>query len=98
MIMQAKENLTTLCGFSREETELDFSDQNLDAGDAVLVANDISNMGALSSLNLASNSIGGYLKYNKFNATPEGRVSYSFCKSSRQLLSFSLFSRPSRYR
>jgi hypothetical protein len=35
-IMQAKEKLTTLCGLSKEETELDFSDQNLGAGDAVL--------------------------------------------------------------
>jgi hypothetical protein len=96
--MQAKENLTTLCGLSRKESELDFSGQDLGAGDAVLLTNNISDMGALSSLNLASNSIGGYLKYGQLNATPEGRVSYSFCKSSRQLLSFSLFSRPSRYR
>jgi hypothetical protein len=162
-ILQAKEKLITLCGFSGDETELDLSNKNLSAGCAVLVANEIINngalsslnlasnsicnvsdwmkppreslkvgdlvdgnpvveiysdgdikimyisgiialanaikdMGALSSLNLASNSIGGYLKYGSFNATPEGRVSYSFCKSSRQLLSFSLFSRPSRYR
>jgi Ran GTPase-activating protein (RanGAP) involved in mRNA processing and transport len=57
-IMQAKENLTTLCGLSREETELDFSGQYLGAGDAVLIANDISDMGALSVLNLASNNLG----------------------------------------
>jgi hypothetical protein len=52
--MQAKENLTTLCGFSREETELDFSSQHLGAGDAVLIANDISDMGALTSLDISS--------------------------------------------
>jgi Ran GTPase-activating protein (RanGAP) involved in mRNA processing and transport len=46
-IMQANENLTTLCGLSREETDLDFSGQKLDAGDAVLIANDISDMGAM---------------------------------------------------
>jgi hypothetical protein len=51
-IMQAKENLTTLCGLSREKTELDFSSQNLGAGDAVLIANDISDMRAISTLNL----------------------------------------------
>jgi hypothetical protein len=56
--MQAKENLTTLCGLSREETKLDFSGQDLGAGDAVLIANDISDMGALSVLNLANNDIG----------------------------------------
>jgi ribosomal protein L7Ae-like RNA K-turn-binding protein len=54
-IMQAKEKLTTLCGLSKEETELDFSDQNLGAGDAVLIANDISDMGAISSVNLLRN-------------------------------------------
>jgi hypothetical protein len=56
-IMQTKENLTTLCGLSREETELDFSDQHLGAGDAMLIANDISDMKAISSLNLAKNSL-----------------------------------------
>jgi hypothetical protein len=49
-IMQAKENLTTLCGLSREEAELDFSGQYLRAGDAMLIANDISDMGALTKL------------------------------------------------
>jgi hypothetical protein len=64
----------------------------------IALANAIPDMGALSSLNLASNSIGGYVKNGGFNATPEGRVSSSFSKRSRQLLSFTLFSRPSRYR
>jgi hypothetical protein len=57
-IMRSKENLTTICGLSREETELDFSGQDLGAGDAVLIANDISDMGALSVLNLAENNLG----------------------------------------
>jgi hypothetical protein len=57
-IMQAKESLTTLCGVSREETEIDFSGQNLGAGDAVLIANDISSdMGALSVLSLKKNRL-----------------------------------------
>jgi hypothetical protein len=57
-IMRAKESFTTLCGLSREETELDFSRQKLGAGDAVLIANDISDMGALTRLNLANNNLG----------------------------------------
>ena len=58
--MQAKEKLTTLCGLSRDETELDFSGQNLGAGDAVLIANDISDMGALTSLDISKNDLTNY--------------------------------------
>jgi hypothetical protein len=57
-IMRAKENLTTLCGLSKKKTELDFSGQRLGAGDAVLIANDISDMGAILVLNLANNNFG----------------------------------------
>ena len=87
--------------------ELDISSNYLaeDANDkpdmsgVIAFANAISDMEALSSLNLASNSIGGFYVGHNFKATPEGIVSYSVCKSSRQLLSSSLFSkhRPSRY-
>jgi hypothetical protein len=47
--LQAKDKLTTLCGFSGDETELDLSNKNLSAGCAVLVANEISDMAAMSS-------------------------------------------------
>jgi hypothetical protein len=57
-VMRSKDTLTTLCGLTGEETELDFSSQRLGAGDAVLIANDISDMGSMTSLNLASNTIG----------------------------------------
>jgi hypothetical protein len=57
-IMQSKEKLTTLCGLSGNESTLDFSNQGLGPADAVLIANDISDMGALSVLNLASNDLG----------------------------------------
>jgi hypothetical protein len=57
-IMQTKEMLITLCGLSKEESELDFSGQNLHAGDAVLIANDISDMRAMTSLNLSDNELG----------------------------------------
>jgi hypothetical protein len=62
-IMRAKENFTTLCGLSREETELDFSGKNLGAGDALLIANDISDMGALTSLDVSSNQLTGDYPY-----------------------------------
>jgi hypothetical protein len=56
-IMQAKEKLTTLCGLSKEETELNFSDQYLGAGDVVLIANDISEMNALTKLDISENDL-----------------------------------------
>jgi hypothetical protein len=71
-IMQARENVTTLCGLSREETELNFHGQKLGAGDAVLFANEIGDMGAMTSLNLSSNGIGGYYRNGYFIPTPEG--------------------------
>jgi hypothetical protein len=57
-VMQAEENLTSLCGLSRRETSIYFSGQYLGAGDAVLIANDIRDMGALSSLNLSNSFLG----------------------------------------
>jgi hypothetical protein len=54
-IMQSKEKLATLCGLSGNEATLDFINQRLGSGDAVLIANDISDMGALTTLNLSSN-------------------------------------------
>jgi Leucine-rich repeat (LRR) protein len=57
-ILQAKDKRTTLCGFSGDETELDLSNKNLSAGCAVLVANEISDMGAISSVDVLGNSIG----------------------------------------
>jgi hypothetical protein len=56
-ILQTKEKLTTLCGFSGDETELNLSKKKLSAGCAVLVANEISDMGALKKLNLSDTEI-----------------------------------------
>ena len=57
-IMRSKDSLVTLCGLTGTETELDFSNQKLGAGDAVLIANDIRDNGApLTSLDLASNHL-----------------------------------------
>jgi hypothetical protein len=57
-IMRSKDTLTTLCGLTGVETELDFSSQGLGAGDAVLIANDISDMRALAVLNVSNNRLG----------------------------------------
>jgi hypothetical protein len=55
--MQSKEKLVTLCGLSGNEVTLDFSNRRLGPGDAVLIANDISDMRALLLLNLSSNCL-----------------------------------------
>jgi Ran GTPase-activating protein (RanGAP) involved in mRNA processing and transport len=56
-IKESKPILKSLCGFTLDETELDFSSQRLRAGDAVLLASDIQDMGALVYLSLASNNL-----------------------------------------
>jgi hypothetical protein len=56
-IMQAKEKLTTLCGFSRREATLDVSNKGLGPGDAVLIANDIRDMKGLTRLDISKNNL-----------------------------------------
>jgi hypothetical protein len=56
-IMQSHKSLTTLCGLSRSETELDMSGKMSGAGDAIMLVPDIIDNGAMTSLNLASNDI-----------------------------------------
>jgi hypothetical protein len=56
-ILHTKEKLTTLCGFSGDETELNLSKKNLSAGCGMLVANEISDMRALFSVDVGNNHI-----------------------------------------
>jgi hypothetical protein len=48
-IMQSHKSLTTLCGLSRSETELDMSGKMSGAGDAIMLVPDIIDNGAMSS-------------------------------------------------
>jgi hypothetical protein len=59
-IKGSKPALKSLCGLTMDETELDFSSQRLRAGDAVLLASDIQDMGSLSKLDLSGNDMGGW--------------------------------------
>jgi hypothetical protein len=65
--------LKSLCGNRGDETELDMSDKMHCAGDAVMLAVEVVDNGALSVLNLTRNEIGGYYDDDdEFFATPEG--------------------------
>jgi hypothetical protein len=46
-LMESKDKLITLCGFSREETKLDLDNANLGSGCAMLIANEIEQNAAL---------------------------------------------------
>jgi hypothetical protein len=57
-IMRSKPNLISLCGIADDATEANLSGLNMDADDTIILASELPNKGALSSLNLASNSLG----------------------------------------
>jgi hypothetical protein len=59
-IKEAKPGLTTLCGLSGDETELDLSGKKLGPGCAILLAPDMEANGSLSKLDLSGNKCFGY--------------------------------------
>jgi hypothetical protein len=59
-IKEEKPGLRTLCGFTMEETEVDLSGRRLRAGDAILIASDIPDMGSMSKLTFSGGSEGEY--------------------------------------
>jgi hypothetical protein len=56
-IMRAKPNLVSLCGIADDATEADLSGLGMDADDAIVLASELPDKRALSSLNLASNDL-----------------------------------------
>jgi hypothetical protein len=57
-IMSSKPNLVSLCGIADDATQADLSGLGMDADDAIILASELPDKGALSYLNLASNGIG----------------------------------------
>jgi hypothetical protein len=72
-IMRAKPNFVSLCGIADDATEADLSGLGMDADDAIVLASELPDKGALSSLKFASNNIGGFVNRRGFHATPEGK-------------------------
>jgi hypothetical protein len=56
-IMRSKPNLLSLCGIADDATEADLSGLNMDADDAVVLASELPDKGAMTSLDLASNNL-----------------------------------------
>jgi hypothetical protein len=57
-IMHSKPNLVSLCGIADDATEADLSGLGMDADDAIILASELPDKGAMTSLNLASNQLG----------------------------------------
>jgi hypothetical protein len=75
--MKNKKGLKSLCGIKPDQQDADFSGQGLGVVDAMLIANDISDNGALTHLDISSNIIGGYhtnpgYTNDEIVLTPEG--------------------------
>jgi hypothetical protein len=59
-IMRSKPNLISLCGIANDATGADLSGLCMDVDDAIILATELPNKGALTSLNLSSNGLTGY--------------------------------------
>jgi hypothetical protein len=56
--MRAKPRLVSLCGIADGATEVDLSGLKMDADDAAILASELPDKGAMTSLNLAKNYMG----------------------------------------
>ena len=56
--IKVQKGMSTLCGLTGSEKELDLSNSNLSEGCAVLLSPELKDNGALVSLNLANNLLG----------------------------------------
>jgi hypothetical protein len=57
-IMRSKPKLIYLCGIADDATEADLSGLGMDGDDAIVLASELPDKGAMTSLNLASNKLG----------------------------------------
>jgi hypothetical protein len=56
-IMRSKPNLISLCGIADDATEADLSGLNIDADDAIILASELSDKGALTKFDMSNNSL-----------------------------------------
>jgi hypothetical protein len=60
-IMRSKPNFISLCGISHDATEVDLSGFGMDVDDAIILASELPDKRALTSLDLSSNHLTGGL-------------------------------------
>ena len=56
-IMRSKPNLVSLCGIADDATEADLSGLGMDADDAIILAAELPDKGALAKLDISNNHI-----------------------------------------
>jgi hypothetical protein len=69
-----KPNLRTLCGLTHKETQLNFTNQGLGPGDAMLLAAEISIMASLTKILVGYNQLGAEGATTLCNALRESKV------------------------
>ena len=84
-MMHSKDSLISLLGLCATETELDLSTRGLGAGDAILIANDIRNNGAMTKLNISNNELCGIGKHGRGTFNPSGDLLINKCEFFRSV-------------
>jgi hypothetical protein len=69
-IMRSKPNLVSLCGIADDATEADLSGLGMDADDAIILASELPDKGALTSLDLSYNKLGTLVSPGGWSSTP----------------------------
>jgi hypothetical protein len=75
-IMRFKPNLISLCGIADDATEADLSGLNMDADDAIILATELPDKGALTSLDLSDNKLGTLTSPGGWSSTPGDGLKY----------------------
>jgi hypothetical protein len=78
-IMRSKPNLVSLCGIADDATEADLSSLGMDADDAAILASELPDKGAMTSLNLASNYLCGLDENGEGVYDASGTVCFLSC-------------------
>jgi hypothetical protein len=75
-IVHSNPNLVSLCGIADDATEADLSGLDMDADDAIILASELPEKGAMTSLNLSNNDeLVPYLGDDNYDQSGELHIS-----------------------